>query len=77
MAVLSFSVTYKVNGLVRSGKPKAGAEVIAASLSSSKAFFCFSVQLTGFSSGPARSSCQELSYLRIPWNPNPAESSGP
>ena len=34
MAVLSFLVTYKMNGLVRSGNPKAGVEVIA-SLSSS------------------------------------------
>ena len=55
MVVLSFSVTYKVNGLVRSGNPKAGVEVIA-SLSSSKASCCFSDQLTGFSSGPVRSS---------------------
>ena len=55
MAVLSFSVTYKVNGLVRSGNSKVGVEVIG-SLSSSKAFCCFSVQLTGFSSGPVRSS---------------------
>ena len=28
MAVLSFSVTYRVNGSVRSGNPKAGVEVI-------------------------------------------------
>ena len=55
IAVLSFSVTYRVNGLARSGSPKAGADIIA-NLHSSKAFCYFSVQFGRFSSGPVRNS---------------------